>query len=335
MTSKNSLWVMVWSSLLSSVLCAPLLQAEVITFEGVAPAGGSALFASPPPYIEKGFEFSGGEDFRVLSNTIQNYQIDNGSDNGFNQTVLNFTIRATDGKPFAITCIDLGQAFGAAGGVVSVTGLGTSGSLGVVSNLGLATGVFFSFELSPLYFTNMLRVDVSHTANFLAIDNVCLEKRHGLWADGVTAMLPTQFSGSEFQNGTTKVVGEGVEFSNRYFDGDTGIDLDFSETGFTFTFFNNRDAGFNPGLTGLELTDLDLVLDPTNPINGVTLEPGSTFPAGTFDNVTIGPDSIVFALPNINMSIQPFQVWTATFTINAKSDTVWADGFEDPPVPEP
>ncbi len=144
--------------------------------------------------------------------------------------------------------------------------------------------------------------------------------RATLLGDQVTATLFTALAGS-FDPPPDASVGPGVEFSRTYGGGLRGVSLDVDATSFTFIHFNdtvgtaqNPTGAFNLGFLGFELTDLDFL--PPMVVTGV-VETLSTFPPGTFDTVTIGPDSIRFDVAAGLIIPGQGTVWTATWEILA------------------
>lgn len=137
-----------------------------------------------------------------------------------------------------------------------------------------------------------------------------------LIGDQVNATMFTQLFGS-FQGPLTTTVGPGVEYFASYNYELERVTLDVDATSFTFTFSNdfegnalNPDGNFDLGFLGFRLRELDFT--PAQTVVGVT-QTSSTFPAGTFDQVTVGPDFVRFDVAPGLIIPGHGTVWSATW----------------------
>jgi hypothetical protein len=151
-----------------------------------------------------------------------------------------------------------------------------------------------------------------------AFDGVTCVVADGFIGDEVSARMPTVAAGPLFSSGTTAIVGPGVEFSSRNQPGFAGVDLDIAAHSFTFSLVNeNPNAAFNQGLLRIEITDLQSVEHPGSVIVSVALT-NSTFPDGTFDAVSFGPDWITLDVSEPNLVVPRQTTWTATFAVETR-----------------
>jgi hypothetical protein len=140
-------------------------------FEGVAPSGGEARI---DVHTENGFEFCHLTcfEFFIFSSTAGT-GISNGTDFGFVQNPPSFNITHADGQSFQLVSIDAGQAFGAAGGTLAVTGTYVGGGT-VETTFATMGNQFQTFNFDGAWTGLESVVGNSGTRNFLAIDNVVL-----------------------------------------------------------------------------------------------------------------------------------------------------------------
>lgn len=115
----------------------------------------------------------------------------------------------------------------------------------------------------------------------------------------------------------TATVGPGVEFTGSLASGMVQAALDLSAAGLTFSLINrstgnelNPDGIVDLGLRGFQLDNL---VSTTGPVTELTLL-SSTFPAGTFDRLTVTPGRVVWTAPELIMPGRG-TLWQATWRI--------------------
>ena len=139
-------------------------------FEGVAPPGEIAIVGV---HTENSFEFShrNSFQFQIISST-RGAGISNGTDFGYVQNPPGVVITHADGQSFQLLSLDAGQAFGQAGGTVTITGTYAGGGT-VQTTFATMRDQFATVNFDGAW-TGLDSVDFISSRNFLAIDNVVL-----------------------------------------------------------------------------------------------------------------------------------------------------------------
>lgn len=180
---------------------------STVGFEGIAAAGGGSVF--PTDYQEGELRFTGGSDFRVVSDGLSGLSISNGSDLGYVEQPASFTIERISGGNFDLWGFEAGQAFGAAGGTLTVTGTLAAGGT-VDSVFTTQSGVLERYSFGPEW-TDLTRVDVVSSSDMLAIDRVEVPEPGGpmLWMGCVASLIAL---GRHRSRRSMKAKVAGVEF---------------------------------------------------------------------------------------------------------------------------
>ena len=105
-----------------------------------------------------------------VASPLEGVGISNGTDFGYVQNPPGFTITGESGQPFTLISIDLGQAFGSAGGTVTVTRTRFSGPP-VETSFDTLRNEFQTFGFGSEW-SDLDEVEFLSTRNFLALDNV-------------------------------------------------------------------------------------------------------------------------------------------------------------------
>jgi formylglycine-generating enzyme required for sulfatase activity len=160
---------------------------STVGFEGIAAPGGESVFATD--YQEGELRFTGGSDFRVVSDGLAGLSISNGSDLGYVEQPASFTIERISGGNFDLWGFEAGQAFGAVGGTLTVTGTLAAGGT-VDSVFTSQSGILERYSFGPEW-TDLIRVDVVSSSDLLAIDRVEVPEPGGpmLWMGGVASLI--------------------------------------------------------------------------------------------------------------------------------------------------
>ncbi|MFK7895178.1 MAG: FG-GAP-like repeat-containing protein [Myxococcota bacterium] len=145
--------------------------ASLMSFEGVAPAGGELTIA--PDYTESAFVIDAtvGTDpnLYISSATAPGVGV-SGSDFVHVDEDIGLTLVAEFGWPFVLSSVDLAQAFGSPAGTVTVTGTRWGGSQ-IQTIISVETDSFSTATFGPEW-SQLASVEFLSDSTFMAIDNL-------------------------------------------------------------------------------------------------------------------------------------------------------------------
>jgi hypothetical protein len=149
-----------------------------------------------------------------VSDSLAGLSVSSGSDLGYIEQPARFTIDLISGGVFDLWGFDAGQAFGASGGTLTVTGtLAAGGAVNAVFTT--TSGVLESYAFGPEW-SGLSQVDVLSSSDMLAIDRVEVPEPGNLllWISGMVALVGAQRHRSRRR--TRKAPGTGPDSTERH-----------------------------------------------------------------------------------------------------------------------